>query len=346
MHSSVRLSDRSNIAEARRAAKAHAEGLGWSGEACGDAEIVASELATNLVKHAREGAISLTSRLAGERGTLLLVSVDRGPGMGDVYRCLEDGYSTSGSPGTGLGAVRRLAEMDIATAANGTVIVAELARAAAAAKGGRVARAGVAAGRRPAAFRAGAFALQKEGQVVNGDAWACLEIGGSLAVLVCDGLGHGSLAAEASSRAVRCFLDKGWQTPQEALARMDEALRPTRGAAAAVCLVDPAARQARYCGVGNVVAGIAAGSCSRHLVSQAGILGGGVRRLSEFEYEWLPDATLIMHSDGISGRWQPEQFTDLRGRHPALVAGCLYRDLTRGFDDVVVVAVTGDASAA
>jgi serine phosphatase RsbU (regulator of sigma subunit) len=183
------------------------------------------------------------------------------------------------------------------------------------------------------------FSLPKEGQIVNGDAWSYRIVDGTLAVLVCDGLGHGAEAARASTAAVECFLTMDWSGPGDALESIDRALRPTRGAAAAIGVIDDASGILTFCGVGNIVAGIVADGKTRHLVSQNGILGAGARRLTEFAYAWTRDATLVMHSDGISGRWQSERAPHLWSRHPALVAGALYRDLARGTDDVAVVGV-------
>jgi anti-sigma regulatory factor (Ser/Thr protein kinase) len=326
--SAFRINDRSNVAEVRRAAGARARELGWSATACGETEIVATEVATNLVKHARDGVVALATAADGTHdASLLVVAVDRGPGIADLARSFTDGYSTSGSPGTGLGAIRRLAyQTDVLSASDGTVMIAELRN--------RAAPSGDAAGRGP--LRLAGFCVPKEGQLVSGDAWAYRWFGQTLAVIVCDGLGHGYEAAKAAERALECFESDGWETPKQALELANEALRPTRGAAAALAVLDLAARRVRFCGVGNIVAGIVADDHARHLVSHNGILGTAPR-IGEFEYEWRAGATLIMHSDGLTSRWPLARWSGLWRRHPALIAGIAYRDLARGTDDAVVV---------
>jgi anti-sigma regulatory factor (Ser/Thr protein kinase) len=90
-----RITDRSNVAEVRRAAGAQARALGWGDTACGETEIVATELATNLMKHAREGVVALASEADGTKGgPLLVVAIDRGPGIADLARSFTDGFST------------------------------------------------------------------------------------------------------------------------------------------------------------------------------------------------------------------------------------------------------------
>jgi anti-sigma regulatory factor (Ser/Thr protein kinase) len=329
-----RLSDRSNVAEVRRAAGKCARELGWSDTACGETEIVATELATNLVKHARDGVVAMIPALDGmPGGALLFVAVDRGPGIDDVARSFTDGFSTAGSPGTGLGAIRRLAyETDVLSAPAGTVLVAELRN--------RVSGPTEESPRR--SIRLAGFGIPKEGQVVNGDAWAQRWFDGRLALMVCDGLGHGYEAAKAAARAIDCFNADGWETPKQLLEAANDALRPTRGAAVAVALVEPARRRVRFCGVGNIVAGIVADDRAHHLVSHNGILGTAPR-IGEFEYEWPLGATLIMHSDGLGSRWPVARWSGVWRRHPALIAGLVYRDLVRGTDDAVVVVASEHA---
>ena len=44
-----------------------------------------------------------------------------------------------------------------------------------------------------------------------------------------------------------------------------------------------------------------------------------------------------MHSDGLATRWSLDAYPGLQRRHPGLVAGVLYRDYSRGRDDVTVL---------
>ena len=101
------ISEQSEILHMRREADALGKSLGYSPEDCGRLAIVATELATNLLKHAGHGEILLGLSENASVRCVELIALDQGPGMADVEACLVDGYSTAGSQGTGLGAVKR-----------------------------------------------------------------------------------------------------------------------------------------------------------------------------------------------------------------------------------------------
>ncbi len=73
-----------------------------------------SEIARNILNYARRGEVALTLVKEGERQGLTVVASDNGPGIPDISRALQDGYSTSGGLGLGLPGARRLMdEFDI-----------------------------------------------------------------------------------------------------------------------------------------------------------------------------------------------------------------------------------------
>src|SRR6185295_4768277 len=107
--------------------------LGFDAVECGRVALVATELCTNLQRHG-DGRTLLVDAFEDADGTGIdLIALDRGRGMADVDRCLADGYSTGGTPGTGLGAIKRAAtRLDIWSApSRGTVVLARLAKSVA-----------------------------------------------------------------------------------------------------------------------------------------------------------------------------------------------------------------------
>jgi hypothetical protein len=123
------------------------------------------------------------------------------------------------------------------------------------------------------------------------------------------------------------------------VAQVHAGLRSTRGAAMAVTELNAAESSVRFAGLGNISASVVSGLGSKSLVSHNGIAGHEMRKIQEFSYDWPADALLIMHSDGVSARWDLSKYPGLASRDPSVVAGVIYRDFSRGRDDALVVVV-------
>lgn len=85
-----------------------------------------SELARNIFLYAGEGEIVLTPVVEGAKRGVAVTARDDGPGIVDIRQAMQDGYSTSGNLGLGLGGARRLMdEFDIASKpSEGTTVAA------------------------------------------------------------------------------------------------------------------------------------------------------------------------------------------------------------------------------
>lgn len=321
------VEDPSRVAEVRRAAAALSHDEGLDQTLAANAALISTEICTNLLKHARHGEVFL-STLSDRTGPgIEILSVDRGPGITDVAQCLADGYSSTDTPGTGLGAIARLSqEFDIYSQVDkGTVLVAQIRT-----------------GSRAKTF-VGAVVKPIAGEAVAGDAWAFRERDGRLALIVADGLGHGLMAARASAEAISAFRRDSESAPIAVLNRVHAALRSTRGAAVAVADIDPAQGVVRYAGIGNISGVIVRPDKPLSMVSHNGTAGFHIPRLQEFLYPLPEEALIVMHSDGLTTNWNLDHYPGLRRRHPSLIAGVLYRDASRNRDDVCVVAtrITG-----
>ena len=119
---SIRVLGQVDVERSRRGAREQATNAGLDSKEAENWALVATELATNLVRYATAGGqISLLL----EPDTLELSSVDTGPGIPDLEGALTDGYSTGGSLGCGLGLVKRLSdEFTIKSSPAGTLISA------------------------------------------------------------------------------------------------------------------------------------------------------------------------------------------------------------------------------
>jgi hypothetical protein len=261
-----------------------------------------------------------------------MLAIDKGRGIENISRSFQDGYSTSGTPGTGLGAISRLSTLyDIYSQPNqGTALLAQIWSR----------RNPVGRQRQPAErFQIGSVSAAKAGEPVCGDAWGFVELGDrGFRLTVADGLGHGIFAADASRAAVRIGREHVAEGSVRLMERIHETLRPTRGAAVAVAEIDSGRGMVRYIGIGNIGGSIVSSSSAvQHMVSHAGTAGHELHRIAEFQYPWDRGGLLILHSDGLSSHWSFDRYPGLMRRHPALIAGVLYRDFRRIRDDATVV---------
>jgi anti-sigma regulatory factor (Ser/Thr protein kinase) len=320
----LRVEDQSQVATVRRAAERMAADLGLGERLRAEAAIVATEMATNLLRHGHGGEVVLRPSPVFT-DVLDIVAWDRGPGMADVLNSRRDGVSTVGGTGTGLGAIGRLSStFDLqSTPGRGTVLAARIGAA-----------------RTP---DVDGVALAMKGEEVSGDAWHHVRDGRFVTVLLADGLGHGVEAARASDAAVRELRPD--LAPEALLERMHDALRPTRGAAAAVARVDTASGALRFAGIGNISAHIADGGSSKALVSMNGTLGHNIRRVQGYDHQLDPDAVLVLHSDGCGSGWDLAAHPGLVRRDPLVLASLLIRDCERGRDDVSVVVARATGAA-
>ncbi len=322
----IAIEDASRTAEVRRAARGMANDIGFDESRAEKVAIVATEVCTNILKHAARGEILLTIlNGAGQGPVLELLALDRGPGMTDIDQCRRDGFSTGGSPGEGLGAIARLAGASdfYSMPGKGAAILARW-------QGER--------NNDAAGLRIGAVNVSKQGQEVCGDSWGAMQTPDTFTVLVADGLGHGYEASLASLEAVRTLHGHPGLGAIELIELSHRALRSSRGAAVAVARIDRARGKLTFSGVGNVSAQIYSGaSPGQHLVSVNGTAGHETQRLREFSYPWPDDGMLVMYSDGLTSATGLESQPRLALHDPSLIAGVLYRDFNRGLDDATVV---------
>ncbi len=320
----LKIADPSGAGEARRLASDLGRRLGLDEHVVGRLAIVVTETATNLVKHAAGGEMVLHGlQLNGACG-VGMIALDRGPGFANVAEAMRDGFSRTGTPGTGLGAIRRQATtFDLySTPGAGAALSATVWAQPPA----------------PTALCAGGINVPHPMETVSGDAWDVVGDGPCARVLMCDGLGHGVQARDASAFGVELSRRHPHAAPGDLLERLHAGLRSTRGAAGAAAQLDLGSGVVRFAGIGNIAATIVgAGGATRSLVSHHGTLGHDVRRVQEFTYPWEAGAVLVMHSDGLTTHWLLDRYPGLTSREPALMAGVLYRDFARGRDDASVV---------
>jgi len=317
----------SDISAARRAGQKLALELGFNETRAGQLALIVTEAGTNLLKHAGEGMLYLNvAQSEGVPGVDVL-AVDSGPGIADLDACLRDGMSTTGTAGTGLGALRRLSDEFDAWSApgNGALFFMRLWRGE--------------SGPDLCQVDIGALTVPLAGEDECGDAWGVACNGSGATLIAVDGLGHGPAAALASVAAVRELQRLPQSEPGVLVDAAHQALRSTRGAALAAARIDFENDVVRFAGIGNIGAYVIDGDTRRALVSHNGIVGHNMRKVQEFSVPCPPGALCILHSDGIQTQWDLDKYPGLVARSPALVAAMLMRDFIRRRDDAMVLVV-------
>lgn len=315
------IEDSSQIGHARRIAQQLAEKNGFDPVDAGRVALVATELASNILKHASRGELHLRVLPRPHGAGIEILAVDRANGF-DLQACLTDGFSTGGTQGIGLGAVSRQTDVfDVYADSRGAVLFTRLYPRQ----------------DKTADLRIGISQHSLHNDPACGDIWHLALDGPRISVLVIDGLGHGEEAERAARAGEQAFALAPFATPVLALQDIHQAMTGTRGGAVAIAQVDTACDTLKFIGIGNIGASLVAADKSRGLASHPGIVGGQYRKAQAFDYAQVNGQLLILYSDGLQSRWNLQDYPGLAHRHPAVIAAVLHRDFCRGRDDVTVL---------
>ncbi len=331
-----------DVGATRRAVRCMAENQYVSRAEANRAELVATEIASNLVHHAHDGGFVLLRPLTDNSGEqtcgIEVIGVDsgpgiddleramRGPGVEDIERLLRMGKKREGL-GVGLSSLTRLAnEFDIHTQPRcGTVVLARVLY-------GELSR-------QRSAFQVEGVSVAIVPSGGNGDGWAVRETPYGIFLIVVDGLGHGQHANAASDAALQIFENHCGGDLVELFQHVHTALRATRGAAASACRIPPEGDTLQYIGAGNVQGRILSASRCHGLVPDNDTFGINLAapRVQLREYAWPRGATLFLHSDGVRAHFDSSAYPSLLNHDPAVIAATVYRDQRRSHDDASVV---------
>jgi serine phosphatase RsbU (regulator of sigma subunit) len=174
------------------------------------------------------------------------------------------------------------------------------------------------------------------GELVSGDASRVDRDGDGWRIAVIDGLGHGEGAAEAASAALASLSSQPGLDPAAALRQCHEALHGTRGAAMSIVSIDPAAGRLVFAGVGNVEARLWQAGQEKHISSARGIVGVVLPKIRPEELALAEGWRLVMHTDGVSARFNLAELAERDADLQAL-ANAILDGWGRTSDDATVV---------
>jgi anti-sigma regulatory factor (Ser/Thr protein kinase) len=315
-----RVEGPSTVAAARNAARSLASQLAFPGPRAEQLAVAVSEAASNLHKHAQDGSLLL--RVNHDTGLpgAELVTIDAGPGVRDLRKALQDGQSSAGTLGIGLGAIRRMADVcDLySIPGHGTTLVARFWPQP-----------------RQPVIRCAGLSRPIIGEADCGDLYGTIRAGSLVTGVLCDGLGHGPLAAAAASEALAAVVEEPGGEPAALLGRVHRRMSRTRGGAVAIAQID--GPTVRFAGLGNVAAWIVADDSRSGMVSVPGIAGHQARKLRQFEYLMPPHGAVVLHSDGLSSRWNSRELPGLASADPLVIAAALLAEAGTHRDDASVL---------
>jgi anti-sigma regulatory factor (Ser/Thr protein kinase) len=338
---SIAITEEPDIGITRRNIRRCASEAGFTERQLGEIEIAINELGSNAVKFSRGTGQILFARTdpALEPAGLEIIYYDKGPGIQDPAIAVEDGFTTTGTMGAGLGAIKRMADefhlysnvqsrtrrlTTYGRTTHGTAIVFRKS-------------VNGAEDSTPRTSLWGAITRPSTGFEENGDAYIIKRIDDRQLLAIIDGLGHGLGALQAATVAVETIKSYATQSVETIIRATHEALRPTRGAVLGLAAIDCATGALEYAGIGNTDFRVLGGRSPIRLISLNGTLGSRLDRVRVFKEQLPKVATIIMSTDGISERWDLESYPGLLGLHPQLLCATVMRDFRRSNDDATIL---------
>jgi len=317
--------------------QATARRLGFSDIQRQDMVLVAAEMVSNQIKYA--GGRGMLQIWQQPGLTLDIVALDFGPGIANLGEAQQDGYSSSKTLGKGLGSIRSLSHE------SGIYTVPEVAGA-----GGNAPWHGCAlwsrfspvhkrlsadeSGKARDArvhFKVGLFARALSDDRYNGDRIYLEHNERALRWLHLDGLGHGTLAQQATDN----LADLLFLSPDvlQVLNLVDRQLKSTRGAVAMLSDLDLNSMKAQILGVGDMSAYYYIDDQLQNITFAPGILGKEHKTPRVTPIHFKKQSTVITASDGIRRGWNEAAFPGLLHQHPQLIAYVLGNIMGRASDD-------------
>ena len=334
----ILVSYTSDILPAQQTVKKIAHEVGFDTTSIEELAVVASELVTNLVKHAGGGKLTITSLAANGRVGIQIKSDDEGAGFANIEQAMTDGFSTAGSLGYGLGTVNRLMDQMDITSAPGKgfhVTCHRWLRTAA-------------LDHRQIPLDIGVATRPKLGFEDNGDSFVVKHWDHSILVGIIDGLGHGNLAHYAAETA-RSYIETHYDQPLASIfSGVARVCRATRGVVMALARFDflqPTSIDQgppfhlTYANIGNIECRIFNSPQPINLILRRGVLGGVAPNPVINESPWNLANIMVLHSDGLTTHWRWEDFPDLKDQQAANIAQELMRKLAKEEDDATILVV-------
>lgn len=321
----IKFEKEKEISSIRNTASKMASKIGLDKLDCSQVNLAVSEIAGNTLKYAGKGFVTI--RLSSNKKGLEIIFQDRGPGIKNVKKIMEEGYSsTAGSLGVGLNAAERaMDELSIKSkVGKGTTVVMRKYLPIP-----------------DEEIEYGVISLTDQGNTVNGDAYVVKEFEGNRVLLaVIDGTGNGPKASEVSN-FVHGIIEQNYKSGLKTiLTRCHKTLRKTFDVSSYMSCVMGLFllkhRSLEYVGVGDTSIHVMGTQKKIHLLSRNGMVGDvRLPNLTSNRYSCARKIIIIMCSDGINPSFAEEDLPlDQSAQH---IADFIMENYCREYGDATVL---------
>jgi anti-sigma regulatory factor (Ser/Thr protein kinase) len=327
-HTSFAAHDRSYFSLLKKEIHRRAEDAGILAERLNELDIVVAEMTSNLYKYSDGGEILMGVFANAGSPYVELICIDNGPGMINPSRMIMDGVSTTNTMGHGLGSIKRLSDtFEIYSLTGwGTILLSRIYNDPKAVK-------------KQIELTIRPLIVSKPGETKSGDGFAVKRTDNFIKLMLADGLGHGPEANFAVNEAADVFKVFPDYSPTETLRFIHSSIKKTRGAVINISGYDFETKIWTTAGIGNIAAKMMGPVQFKNHMSYNGIVGHNIPgTMNDQQYTGDQYNQMVLCSDGIKTRWDPQRYPQINKYDQTLLAAALYKDFARRNDDMSVIA--------
>ncbi|WP_246074221.1 SpoIIE family protein phosphatase [Flavobacterium daemonense] len=303
--------------------------LGFKPHRAAETDIIVAELTSNLIKYANGGELLYRANHNGSFNEIEIYCLDKGIGIDNIAKIMNDGYSTSSTLGHGIGAIKRLSnDFQIYSMRGwGTVQYVKICD-----------KADHPISASSTGLDFSAISVNYPGERLCGDGYHIKHSKKGFQIFVGDGLGHGANAHEAVGQAIRAFKQCTESHPVAMLRYVHDYVKKSRGLVATIASVDYETQSWNICGIGNINTRIYSGLDNKTYTPYNGIIGHNIpRTINSTVVPYQKHQVIVMHSDGLRTRWNLSELNSIIKQSPGIIASALYKDNVRGTDDATIL---------
>ena len=325
------ISKAAEITLAKRKTRALALKIGFNKNEADEISIVITELGTNIIKHTKRGIITIIQVASRSKNGIQIEAKDNGSGFDDLEKAMINGYSTFNTLGCGMGTINHIMdELEITSdRKDGGYIITK-----------KWIKPETVSGKQKCPFEFGAATRMHPKMSVNGDTFVIKQWENNSLVAVVDGVGHGMLANRSALKA-RNYIENHYDQPLTEIFRgASVACRSTTtGVVMAIATFDWVTSVIKFASVGNIETRIHNKTTPISFGLRRGVVGFKMPKILVNNEKWENGSIMIMHSDGLSTRWDWRTVLPFTTQSSTKLAQHLHRTLSKDNDDSTVMVI-------